>query len=149
MKSLPRNAQGGKCQQFPKEICPLTSMGEGETLFGGALDCAPGRAPHPQLALTLPSHLKEPDLRLSYEAHQSPALSGIPAGTLALPQARFAAAPGVRARGAPAPLPSSSAAAGPPGPAAASSGREHCLPPATKAPQAARGRGSPRGVGPP
>ncbi|XP_019299749.2 basic proline-rich protein-like [Panthera pardus] len=67
-------------------------MGEGETLFGGALDCAPGRAPHPQLALTLPSHLKEPDLRLSYEAHQSPAFQGSPQAHLPSPK------PGLRRR---------------------------------------------------
>lgn len=89
---------------FPNESIPYTSVGEGENLFGGALDYATGRAPHPQLALTL-SHLEAPDFQLSEEAHGSPAPSGIPEGTLALPQPGLQRRPRSEPTAPPPPLP--------------------------------------------
>ncbi|KAF5927903.1 hypothetical protein HPG69_009269 [Diceros bicornis minor] len=74
-------------------------------------------------------------------------IQGSPSGHTCPPQARFPTEPWVRAGGPLLPLPC--AAARPRGQAATSSGWGHCLPPATKVPPAARGRGSPRGAGPP
>lgn len=95
----------GSANSFPTNLSPTQARGREKHCLGVRLTVRRDGFPHPQLALTLPSHLKEPDLRVPYEAPPSPALSGIPAGTLALPQARSAAAPEVRARGAPAPAP--------------------------------------------
>lgn len=50
---------------FPNGSVSHTSMGEGENLFEGGLDYTAGRAPHPQLALTLTSRLEVLDFQLS------------------------------------------------------------------------------------
>lgn len=138
---------------FPNEPMPDTSVGEGENLFGGMRLEPTGRVPHPQLALT-PLILRRGTSKSPKRRRGRRHLQGSPKVHLPSPSPA-AAAPEVRAQGAPGPapppptFPQSRAAAGPRGQAVQSSGRGHCLPPATKAPPAAQGRGSPRGVGPP
>lgn len=119
-------------------------MGEEENSFWGYT------SPHPKLALTLrapqPEALGPPFLL------RGASLAGT-VGECPLPKPRSpspnppvssgARGPGPRRSALPTRRPSPAS-----GQAAASSGRGYCLPPATKAPQAALGGGSPRGVGP-